>query len=179
MKQLIILPIILGLFSCADPDIRNRQMPSFPKGSLEIPKDTIQEIDMSQEPELDTSDITGMVIKIDPSGAFVESNYYTVDYPDPVKRLVAEFDDNGNIEFLKVNNTILFNTVDRFTINHTYVYTDTNTIIVQEGNTLEAIITDHKRQGYDISKQSIIKCNPYLSNGRHLKVGDLLRLECQ
>lgn len=163
MKNIILgLVVLIGLVSCTPP-------PQAAKQSTPLVVDTVPTIELSAN--------TDSVVLVIGNG-YVRllskqlTTYYTID-AENVRLTVNEV---GGIENLIVNNSVL---LSRSQSNHTYLYgEDVNTLIVQPGNTISSIVQDHRSMGYNVSTKSIYQCNPFLKS-RQLRVGDLIRIECQ
>lgn len=179
IKIVAVIATAFGLMSCS-PDI-DVNGPVYPKGSLELPtalrdtiapaQDTIQEINISGEKAIS--------ITIEEAGVELNSNGYNIDFPEPVRRIVVEVDENNSVTFYKVNDIILYNEASQYKVNHTYRYLEGNCLEILPGNTLDAVLADHNKKGYRLTRAQLNKCNPSLQrNGYKLQVGDILCLQC-
>ena len=122
-----------------------------------------------------TSNIKPIVITISGNNVQIESENVNTVYTTEVDRLVLNRTESGLVEYIQINNDILFKENAPAGVNHNYRYLDNNQIEVIKGNTINGIISDHQNIG--LTRRKLYNCNPFL-NKRGLQIGDVLNLDC-
>lgn len=156
MKRLILFALVLA--SCGEPNIPDNS--SFTKKPTAIDStkvDSVYPISIT----IDKS------IKVTASNVNVEGN-------KEVRSLHMYVDQNNNIEYLKVNNTVLYQEAET---NHTLVWLEDSKILVQKGNTIDGILTALRSEGYNYNRNKLYKCNPNLER-TGLLAGQILNVDC-
>lgn len=181
MKSFVVIALFsLLLSSCAD-DMTQYQLN--PPADIDLPADTssIPTIDITEDDssssEAPASSTEQIFITIDGAGINVSAPNFDAERSDDVSNLQVKIDEQGNIEYLQVNKIILYQEKSDYKINHNYTYIEDDWIEIQSGNVLDAIIADHRALGYNVTRESVKRCNPFL-NKRSLQIGDRIRLSC-
>lgn len=164
LKQLALLGLIILAGSCGVPT-------SDPSGYPVVAPTPMIVDTMSK----DTIVMDGDDYQEDTTALTITNTYLKVSNPlfnteayENVKRIVIEFEE-GNISFMKVNNIVLYSNADKV-VTHQYKYTSANTILIQEGNTLQGIAADH-----NTTEAELRKLNPQV--GKILRLGKTLRIK--
>ena len=166
--KLFLFGMLLVLVSCT-PSVTPTEAPV---PTISIDTTNVIELDTTEETAPDSA-----VITITPNGVKINSTTIVTDYTADVHTFTIKLNEFTQPTSITANDAVLLK--EATPIGTGYTYMDNNTIIVQRGNNLNAIINDHKRMGYNISTKSVLKCNPFLNKrGRQLQVGDILKLTC-
>lgn len=118
------------------------------------------------------SSTTPIVITIENGQIAVKSDNVNTIYNVEVNRVFIKRSEAGLVEYIQVNDDILFKENVKGSVNHIYRYRENNQIEILAGNTILGIIGDHK-----ISKKQLYRCNPFLTR-RGLQIGDVINLDC-
>lgn len=179
--------VTLSLLTTACNDDKSIQDLNYTPETKEVTKPSYDtEVNIGEQADTTnvvTIDLTGEVdsseifITLNSSGVVVDAPNYSAEYKRNDYNRVTIAKSEDGVKHMKVDNTTMF-----YSPKTKYIYLDANTIEVQPGNTLLGIVRDHKMEGYVISLQQIINCNPYLNNRGKAKIiypGDRIRLECR
>lgn len=165
MKYFITL-IILAVLSSCEPKVNStRKVESLPTTT-----DTVGTVETDIT---DTVTRLPIIIYITDNKVEISSSNVNTVYATDVDNLRVIRNEQGAVEYLQVNNVVLFK--QKNNINHTYHYLDHNFIEVVRGNTIDGIIADHPEFG--LSRNSLYQCNPILKQ-RGLQIGDRIKLDC-
>lgn len=166
---LIICSVLVVAFTSCKPSIQPQEMPQTSWADTttytEVEDDSIPsfEVNTSADP---------IIVTIENGQVIIKSGNVNTVYNVEVDRIFVKRSEAGFIEYVQVNDDILFKENVRGHVNHTYRYLDNNQIEILSGNTILGIIGDHK-----ISKKQLYRCNPFL-NRRGLQIGDVINLDC-
>lgn len=162
----ILLLGILALTSCGLPSNPPNATYTAPIGTPV--KDTTAEQDDTIVISNDdyTEDTTYIVVTN--TSFSIKNPYFESETHEEVKRLVIEWKE-GEVSFCKLNNIVLYADADK-KVSHEYRYLSTNTIQIQEGNTLEGIAADN-----NTTIEKLRALNPGL--GKVLRINKTIKIQ--
>lgn len=167
MKNLIIVTILSILAVSCKPSIQ----PQLQEGPALSWEDTTATVDSVSTITL-TENVVPIQITIDGSTVIISSGNVNTTYTVEADKVLVNRTEAGLVEYIQINNDILFKENAPAGVNHNYRYLDANQIEIIKGNTINGILLDHK-----ITKKQLYKCNPFLHK-RGLQIGDVLNLDC-
>lgn len=156
---------IVFLVSCGLPQAPNAPITEVEQIVIPIDTGDIETIDWSAQ----TSSSDTIFIVITESSIDVTSNNYTATKNIEVSNVTVKLDE-AELCFLKVNNTVLHSAPDDV-VSHRYIYTSTNVLQIQAGNTLGEIAEDH---GTTVKR--LLELNPGIKNNV-LKLHQSLKID--